>query len=286
MKTILDYSDMLFRELSDEMAITEQEELTARQETAKKLLIARSYLQKLKEHIVGNAFENQQEEITFFKYKKPLFVSQVLYFAERQRINLIRPEGTAEQLNRYYRYLLEGIEKFYTDNRELYSYYRSGYGHLDHLLFLRSVPEPPSWLCAVDRADYDERFSVPADNLIGKIICNEYLVRYLGQLLEGKTEEVGVSASPEMTWTGESINLLETAYGWYCTGQINNGQAGIGEIVRKLETVFNVKIGRPYRRFAEIKQRKRLSRTKFIDDMGKAIVQKLDDEDAYRPERR
>ncbi|MFD2965409.1 MULTISPECIES: RteC domain-containing protein [Olivibacter] len=280
---ILEIANNLYRQLSDKLAMIEQEEITDKLEIAKKLLTARSYLVELKNRTVNYSFSNEQEEIAFFKTKKPTFISLVLYYSARQRIELTKPEGTPDQLKKYYRYLLKGIEKFYRDNRELYSYHRSEADHLDRLLFMRSSTEPPSWLCPV-RIDYDERFSTPADYLIGKILSNERMTTYLRELIDGKDNVTDTEAGNEMVWTGESINLLETAYGWYCTGQLNNGQAGIGEIVRKLEVMFNVKIGRPYRRFAEIKQRKRLSRTKYMDEMGKAIIQKLDDEDAYRPD--
>lgn len=73
------------------------------------------------------------------------------------------------------------------------------------------------------------------------------------------------------------------AYGIYQTAQVNNGKIGLAELVRKFEKVFNVNIGRPYRRFSEIKQRKRLSRTKYLDEMVKSINKKIDDEDAFRP---
>ncbi|QNL49705.1 RteC domain-containing protein [Olivibacter sp. SDN3] len=280
---ILEFADDLYRELFEELELIEQEPITSKLEISKKLKVARSYLIKLKDKAIAQSFKDEQEEITFFKTKKPLFVSHMLYLLVRQRMELTKPETTAEQIKKYYRYGLKGIEKFYTDNRELYTYYRSGADHLDRLLFMRYVNEPPSWLCPA-RVDHDERFSTPADYLIAKIISNEHLIRYLQMLVSEKDGNMETETAADITWTGESINLLETAYGWYCTGQINNGQAGIGKIVRKLETVFNVKIGRPYRRFAEIKQRKRLSRTKFMDEMSKAIVKKLDDEDEYRPD--
>src|SRR5690606_10888850 len=151
---ILEIANNLYRQLSDELAMIEQEEITDKLEIAKKLLTARSYLVELKNRTVNYTFSSEQEEIAFFKTKKPTFISQVLYYSARQRIELTKPEGTADQLKKYYRYLLKGIEKFYRDNRELHSYHRSGADHLDRLLFMRSSTEPPSWLCPV-RIDYD-----------------------------------------------------------------------------------------------------------------------------------
>lgn len=72
-------------------------------------------------------------------------------------------------------------------------------------------------------------------------------------------------------------------FGWYYTGQINNGQATIADLVRKVERVFNVNLGKPYRRFSEIRQRKRLSKTKFLEEMSRAINKKIEDDDEYRP---
>ncbi|MDB5135617.1 MAG: RteC protein [Mucilaginibacter sp.] len=54
--------------------------------------------------------------------------------------------------------------------------------------------------------------------------------------------------APKLRWTGESINLLELAYGMWLTGQINNGNVSVTEIAEFLELSFGLEIGAPHRR--------------------------------------
>jgi len=86
-----------------------------------------------------------------------------------------------------------------------------------------------------------------------------------------------------MRWTGETINLVEIAYGIWLTGQLNNGQLNNGqvsvtEIVEFLEVAFRVKIGKPHRRWQGIARRKRLGYTRFLDEMKGAIEKRVEEE--------
>jgi hypothetical protein len=87
-----------------------------------------------------------------------------------------------------------------------------------------------------------------------------------------------------MYWTGDPINLGEIAHGIHLTGQLNNGTAGIAEIFRWLEDKLHVTLGKPAKKFAQIKKRKRLARTKYLDEMKDQINFKSDKADEYIPE--
>ena len=61
-------------------------------------------------------------------------------------------------------------------------------------------------------------------------------------------------------------------------GQINDGNASITQIITWLENHLHIKIGRAHRRWETIAARKRLSLTKFLDQMTESIRKRLDDE--------
>lgn len=245
--------------------------------------VSAEYLTKLKLSVLDRSFKNPQEEITFFKEVKPKFSSLLLFYAAIQRIELSRPEGSNANIKSHYENELKTIADYFTEKKEIYAYYKSGDDYLDNVLFLRNKLLAPQWLCKV-RIDHDERFSTAADYIFAKIQANLQIAQYLEKAIANIGDSLITHNDLEpFKWTGETINLLEVVYGWYYTGQINHGQASITTIVRKLEKVFSVQIGRPYRRLSEIKQRKRLSRTKFIDEMGNAIKRKLDEDDEFIP---
>ncbi|MDR2275363.1 MAG: RteC domain-containing protein [Sphingobacterium sp.] len=240
-------------------------------------------LYQLKEFVLETAFKDSEEEINFFKVVKPVFSGQLQHALQMQRILLDSPNWSASVRETYLHAQIEEIKHYFEIHREITSYYRSGDSNLDFLLFLRGRDSCPAWLC-VPKVDMDERFSTLGDPYFAEIMAYEWTAQALNNLIEGQqSSSSNEIVKSDLKWTGDTINLTELAYGIQCSGQVNGGNAGIAEIVRGLEFLFNIKVGRPYRRFSEIRQRKRLSRTQFLDNMGKALNQKLEDEEAYRP---
>ncbi|HZY39712.1 MAG TPA: RteC domain-containing protein, partial [Mucilaginibacter sp.] len=96
--------------------------------------------------------------------------------------------------------------------------------------------------------------------------------------LKGYPVSTQTEATSKLQWTGEAINIVELAYGIWLTGQLNHGNATISEIIAFFEEKFTIKIGRPYRRWTEISQRKQVSATKYIDQLKSAIDKRIDEE--------
>lgn len=241
------------------------------------------FLMELKKQVLEYSFTSPEEEIRFFKEVKPRFTSMLIYYSSVDRIELGKPEGSLAHVKSYYEHELAAIDKFFGRNREIYTYFRSGDTYFDHQLFIRGNTAP-RWLCK-GPVDQDERFSTATDLIFARIKAKEQIVRYLENTINGLEFRPFAGDEPAINWTGDSINLLENVFGWYYTGQINNGQATIADLVRIVERVFNVNLGKPYRRFSEIRQRKRLSKTKFLEEMSRAINKKIEDDDEYRPGR-
>jgi len=113
--------------------------------------------------------------------------------------------------------------------------------------------------------DTDPRFVTNGDYLWAKYIAYERLQHWqeaeLGKLRGGSDDED--KAPPNhpgggpggLRWTGETINLVELAYGIWLMGQLNNGQVAVTEIVEFIEQVFRVHIGKPHRQARDSEQK-------------------------------
>jgi len=85
------------------------------------------------------------------------------------------------------------------------------------------------------------------------------------------------------SWSGDKIELVEIAYGIYYTQRLNNGKAEISDIIDWLEESLNTDLSQAYRMFVDIRRRKTISYTKFIDEMRHEINVHIEDSIKYRP---
>ncbi|WP_207423764.1 RteC domain-containing protein [Desertivirga brevis] len=236
----------------------------------------RTVLLQLREYIAENGFENPEDEVVFFKNIKPVFYSRFIYYQWLYSLESRKPLGGKLALQEYYHSELKSLKHFFNRNHSFYEYYRAGWTFLDEFYFRR---QGPNYHTTGDDHDFDPLFSTSHDYILAKIRAAEVLEGYLESLLsEPDKIEQGPNLQQKLKWTGDTINLVEIAYGIWLTGQMNNGNAGIAEIIRWLEKVFQVRIGRAHRRWVEIAQRKRTSYTKHLDQMKNAILQRIDNE--------
>jgi hypothetical protein len=162
----------------------------------------------------------------------------------------------------------------FDQNRFLYQYFQLDGGEFDELYFSRGVGGPAIILPAAP--DADPEFSTAGDFIFAKFIAFERLQNYLSDQLHEYRQADGGDKKHPMNWTGDLINLVELLYGLHLTGQLNHGNASMNELVRWAEIEFGVKIGVIQRKFAEIQRRKRLTATKFIDQMRDGLQQKIE----------
>jgi len=135
--------------------------------------------------------------------------------------------------------------------------------------------------------EIDPLYSTSMDYLFAKFIAFEALraeiVERMGVLDGSIVAAEVVRPDQGIKWTGKVVNLGELIYGLYYTGQLNHGNAQLSEIVALFERMFMVKIRDVHHTFGEIRERKVSSPSKFIDSMGLAIRDRVDEDLKYKP---
>lgn len=245
-------------------------------------------LQKLKNYLNDHPFTSKEEEIRFFKYIKPDFYCWQIYYTELYTVETEMPRDNAEKQIAYFEQELHYVERFFHQYQFHYQYYRLNASELDSLYFLRGVQVESVLL--PNGPDVDPNFSTSSDYLFSKIKAFELLKDWIQERLLFLRSNPLVpyqqgTDSGEMIWTGDTINLAEVGIAIFNTRQLNNGTATLSQIFRWLEEKFHVSIGIPSKRYAEIRRRKRLSRTQYLDEMKDSIIRKLDKEDEYEPDK-
>lgn len=276
--------EKLLVQLTDGLAGIAGQKLTAVQRLSAALQLIRSMLLLLREQVLAHPFEGKAAELHFFKQVKPLFISARIFELERYNLEQGLPIGSREKVLAFYERELEIIRRFFLQYAFMYQYYRSGAVEMDELYFLRGVEVPA--VLVPEFGEPDPGFSTCGDYLFGKFRAYEALQEHIAELIRRASlplSAAGGHPSKPLVWTGESINLVELGYGLFDSGQLNGGEAGVNDIFSWLEDHLQVSIGIPARRFVEIKRRKRLSRTRFLDKLRESVNKKIEDDERYDP---
>jgi len=283
---MIDFAKTLFTDLKEELDLISDLGILPVRRLAGALIAIRDATEKLKINLGGHPFTIQQEEIDFFKHQRPRFTCEQFYVLEIFTIEMNRPIGDRVLLKNYYEQELLFIKRFYSQYQFLYQYYKYELKELDPLLFVRGAK--PSDIMLPETGDLDPLFSTSCDYLFAKFMAYERLQFYIAEELKsleipGKLLTADINGSSiELKWTGETINLVELAYGIWLTGQVNNGSANITEIIEWLEGHFQVKIGTAFRRWQSISRRKKIKPTKYLDQMRDAVLKRLDEENGLK----
>ncbi|NCD68277.1 RteC domain-containing protein [Mucilaginibacter agri] len=230
----------------------------------------------LDEQVRFLGFDTIPEEIYFFKVQKPGILCKRTELIIEYHLSVNVPVGTPEIQIEYYEEVLKAERSFFNMNNFYYQYYKNGLTEMDNLYFLRNTEPLTVPVLDVTAADVE----VPMSHLFAKFLAFEHLQQFILKkimLLHGRDMSPNALAySNELKWTGDSVNIVELAYGIWLTGQLNHGNASLNQIVKWLESTLQITIGIIQRRFNEIERRKRLSPTRFIDQMKEHILRKIE----------
>lgn len=234
-------------------------------------------LNKLRGFVKKTGFDNQQDEIEFFKNIKPLLSSHLIFYYELLRLELRKPIGSWDVTKQYYIRIIKRIYIYFEKNREFIAYLRSGATYMDKHYFVRKKLDikiiPDHYIF-----DHDEEFSTSHDYKIAELKAYEYLSTYLLTKIEN-INNVTTWEVDTLKWTKSKSALVELIYALYFCNCFNNGETNIKKIAAIFEKAFNIDLGDYYRIFIEIAKRKNVQ-TVFLETMLSTLKQKLMEKDS------
>ncbi|MDB5011943.1 MAG: RteC protein, partial [Daejeonella sp.] len=200
-----------------------------------------SQIESLNQFVTENPFENQSDEIYFYKIVKPQFVARSIFESERYHLEVHKPKGLNQTIVEYFKDELRFIDRFFKLHAFPYQYYKNEIETLDHFYFIKK--ETTNEHAVEQPMPMEANLEVNMEYLFAKFIAYERmqdcLIHRINMLLNPQVSiSEDINNRPVLQWTGDSINLVEVAYGIWLTGQVNNGNASISEIVRFMEEAF------------------------------------------------
>lgn len=254
------------------------------------LRLIREVLTLLYRFVSDHPFKDKTEEAHFFKVTKPQFYCHYIFEVALYNLQSGAPCGDHEQLRAYYLDELRFIQRDIRQHAFLYQYFRLGADELDSLYFVRDIEVQSTLIPEVP--ELDKAFSTSGDYLFSKFKAYEMLQEHIAHTLAdiGKPERSvyirpGSKREP-LKWTGEQINAIELGYGIWFSDQLNAGDASLADIMYWLSESLDIDLSKHTSRFEEIKERKIISPTRFIDQMREAFRQHLDNLNGLQPLKR
>jgi len=237
-------------------------------------------IRKLQKQIVGQDFENQADEIYFFKHVKPQIFSKLIYYIRLFSIESKRPRGKDVSQVKYLQQQIDKLQTFFNENLEFYNYYRRGAMSMDEQYFVRGNRDLRMPLESFHFL-IDDQFSTCQDGTVATIMAYDMLIVYLRKEVDDlnnnmePTKNTPMEKPSKLFWTGSKTDLIELLYALHTSKCINGGTVDIKEMASHFEYFYNVDLGNYYHTFIDIRSRKS-SRTRFLDRLIEMLNQRME----------
>jgi hypothetical protein len=273
--------ETIAQELKNKIQVKELEFSNVLMDVSPIILILKDTYEEVKSLISNYQFENQQEEITFFKEIKPGMFYKLISYNKIYNIEMFRPVCGYEAVKEYLEKEEEMLNFFYLKNNEFIQYYRSGNSTYDAYYFVRNSPgiEINVEIFSFER---DTSFSTHYDFKATELLANDMLAAYLkSELLKLKKDDCqngSVFISNTDKWTDTKTALAEIVYAIHSAKSVSNGNMDLKVLAAKFEAMFNIEIGDIYRIFLEIRGRKG-NRTVYLNRLIESLNKRMDEAD-------
>ena len=278
-----EFSDELYQELAGQLAAVGPAGENPARQFKTCLGHTKKAIERLEAYVTEHPFADRAEESCYTEQILPRFRALEFYYYELMWLICNRPIGDRFEWMGYYRQELEAIRHFLNRHAAYYQLYKVKSMGLEDVL--SDAACLGRWIgtesCAVmpikERTELFARF-------IAYNKLQHYLLEQISLLWEIERAHPQGLRSKQLRWTGDICNLVELVYGLYETKQINNGEVSLTEVANCMEQLFQINLSRAYRAFINIRRRKVVSQTRFMEQMRSAILHRIDQYDAYIPQ--
>lgn len=272
---MIQFTTNLKKEIDAKIEEIESSEISAITKSLKASRMLADAFNRLKTFILSYAFNDEEEEIMFFKEIKPKLCYRLIYYRKVYNIEMNRPAGVEKQ-KEYLCEKLDEINKYNSKRLDFIRYYRSGSTHLDSLYFLRGKTDPEQYL-ETFYYELDSNFSTNCDFKVAKILANDLLSAYLMNEIELLNDN-GISIrsfnfpATKKTWKGSKAELQEQIYSWDSAGMFGN--VPLTQLFDYIQNVFNIELDSNISRtFSDLKIRN--TPTPFLDKLKDALLRRM-----------
>lgn len=238
------------------------------------------FVKKLKHFVFENNFQDQKEEIYFYKIVNPAIVGDFIYYNKILKYYEHFPFSSLRDQKKYLKNAQSEIKFHRIEVLNLYRYYLNNHSKYDNIYFIRNEQldlfhnDPVSTF----EPDFFTYYSYKFCQIQAYL---KLLVFFKSEIQQIKSERLSKKEglfSTKLSWTATKTDLVELIYSLKISGAINAGNATVKDMVDLFSQIFQVDIGSHYKIYSEIKNRAG-NRSKFTHSLTKSFNEKLDRDD-------
>ena len=264
-------------QLLSELAILNETHVPDLTAPDQRLLLITDIMESLKHELKEYIFDNDENEIRFFKEILPDILSVFIYYTEKSALETSELIGTRKSRAEYQNRLMKRIDDFSVENAALYDYYSLRKTNFDSYYFLRKSPLNRD-SAVLFGSVVDCRFCPGFSIKMAMISAYRKLDLELNDNLNDH-KSPGPSIVSDLHWTGTKRDLTELVYA--LKKYVNNGMTPVKEIVHGFQNLFNTNLGNYPRVYQEIMSRKK-SESYFLNQLVSDQQKKMEEDENER----
>ena len=244
-------------------------------------LYLKELLHVTREYVLKDGFNDDVEEIEFFRDIKPHILGKLIYYNKVFRIETICPVKSGKMYHKFFMGQLQQLKQEFKEHicgSHFYRYYRSGRNDRDQEYYMRGKINYRNGLNSYV-FEIDHQYSTYYDSKIARIIANELIYTYLIMKINPDDVSGTILQNPDSTkdifWTDSKNALIELIYALYASGVISHGKIGIRKVSLVFQVLFHIPLGDIHHSFHRMKDRAG-TRTSFIDHLKVSLEQYMD----------
>ncbi|PUZ28598.1 hypothetical protein DCC81_03700 [Chitinophaga parva] len=240
-----------------------------------------AYIERLNLYLDNHAFQDTQEEISFFKTIRPEFDGRLLLYVRLLHLESKCEMASTEEKLVFFQQERKRISQFSQLHRDFFRYFLTESTHLDNLYFTRSANDQLPFIDGDFPLFYDKRYYARMSFKIACIHSHRLMLSYLNDQQRTISPDGTSTTTPteRLVWTGSVTALAELIYGLQEYGVFNNTKVEVKKIARYFQEVFGVKIENTIYKYYEDMRIRKKSRTPFFDGVKNALLRRMDKDD-------
>ncbi len=272
---IIPFTSALMKKLHEQISYVEGLDLDIITKSQRLSLICKRYVEDLRFHIISYGFNNENEEIHFFKDLNPYFLSKLYYYDKVYKIEINLGISDSKAQIKHYKNELKKVNNYCQNKKEIWMYYTKCKTDRDSQYFTRGnyglSPDAD-----FDAAFFDSSITSLHGKTISRLLGSKDLIKYLNQRIKEMKSSPAILQREfqSLPFNGTSAEVIELCYALYKSKKVN---ADLKQIITAFSLLFDMDLKNFHQSINNMKARK-AERAKFMHLLKTAFESALEED--------